>query len=121
MIQTRAMIHRPSGLAPSALAGRTARMLALGTLLIVPALSIAPGDAVAHDVVTARLTKSDCARLVKHVPAPDVAYRPGVDVRGRPVTPADVDGGVSIAVPETIEIPIKVDLQDRFGLPANSD
>jgi hypothetical protein len=37
------------------------------------------------------LTPETCARiLVEHQPAPDVAYRPGVDVYGRPVAPADL-------------------------------
>jgi hypothetical protein len=31
-----------------------------------------------------------CRELLRHIPAADVAYRPGVDVRGRPVAPADL-------------------------------
>ena len=37
------------------------------------------------------ITPDDCARIVAHVPAPDVAYRPGVDVDGNAVAPADLD------------------------------
>ena len=33
----------------------------------------------------------DCAELVAHVPDDDVAYRPGVDVRGNKVAPADLN------------------------------
>ena len=33
----------------------------------------------------------DCAALVAHVPDDDVAYRPGVDVRGNKVAPADLN------------------------------
>ena len=49
-----------------------------------------------------------CRRLVAHRPAPDVLYRPGVNLRGRPVAPADIDRpplelpaeiGVDILVP----------------------
>lgn len=66
------------------------------------------------------ITRADCARLVKHEPAPDVTYQPGEDVYGRPVAPADLDGGYDLELPSTIRIPITVLLQDRFGIPANS-
>ncbi len=65
------------------------------------------------------ITRADCARLIEHVPAPDVAYQPGVDAYGRAVTPADLTGGAQIQVPETLHIPIEIDLLDRFGIPAN--
>ena len=65
------------------------------------------------------VTRADCARLVEHVPAPDVAYQPGVDAYGRAVAPAELDGGTPIQAPETLHIPIEIDLLDRFGIPAN--
>ena len=37
---------------------------------------------------TVRISKADCSRLVEHRAAPDVAFKPGVDVRGRKVAPA---------------------------------
>lgn len=37
---------------------------------------------------TVRIARADCAALVEFRAAPDVAFRPGVDVRGRSVTPA---------------------------------
>ena len=66
------------------------------------------------------ISRRDCEQLVRHEPAPDVAYQPGVDVHGRPVAPADLDGGSQIALPDVIYIPIEVLVQDRFGIPANS-
>lgn len=96
------------------------RTLLPPSALVAAILAIA-WPAAAQDTVTVTITKSDCTRLVKHVPAPDVTYRPGVDVYGREVAPADLDGGARIAVPETIQIVIEVDLQDRFGIPANRD
>ena len=67
------------------------------------------------------ITRADCARLVEHVPASDVAYQPGVDAYGRAVVPADLNGGLNggarIQVPETLHIPIEIDLLDRFGIP----
>lgn len=70
------------------------------------------------------VTRDDCARLVVHRSAPDVDYRPGVDVYGRAVVPADLgkdafskDG----VLPDTVEILITVELAERFGLPPTSD
>ena len=57
---------------------------------------------------------------MRHEPAPDVAYQPGVDVHGKPVVPADLDGGAPIQLPDVIYIPIEVLVQDRFHIPANS-
>ena len=65
------------------------------------------------------ITRADCARLVAHVPAPDVAYRPGVDVYGREVAPADLGGAPRIELPETILIGIEIDLLARFGIPVS--
>jgi hypothetical protein len=66
------------------------------------------------------ISRKDCQRLVNHEPAPDVTYRPGVDVHGRPVAPADLGGGQQIQLPDVIYIPIEVLIQDKYGIPANS-
>lgn len=89
-------------------------------LLFALACVAAFGPVSAHaETATVVITKADCARLVKHVPAADAAYQDGVDVYGRPVVPADLSGGAEIAVPEEILIAIEVDLFDRFDLPPN--
>lgn len=91
-----------------------ARLLGLPLVIALGSTALAAeGGAVA-------IKRGDCERLVKHVPAPDVDYRPGVDAQGRPVVPADLDGGHQLVLPETVRIPITVLLQDRFGIPANS-
>lgn len=77
-------------------------------LLILPA---AAGPATAQTIA-----ERDCRRLERHVPAPDVAYRPGVDGRGRAVPPADLAAQPAI-VPERLTIHLGVDLQRRLGLP----
>ncbi len=84
--------------------------------LLAAALAAAP--AAAHEKATVAITRADCARLVAHVPGPDVAYEPGVDVYGREVAPADLDGAPRIELPETILIDIEIDLLQRFGIPA---
>src|SRR3546814_8990549 len=53
------------------------------------------------------ITAQDCSRLVEHSAAPDVAYRPGVDVRGRSVAPADLPGSrIDVQPPEAIEFTV---------------
>lgn len=58
------------------------------------------------------ITKTDCSRLIRHVPAPDVAYQPGVDAKGRAVAPADVPGSGADAIPgllpDVLEIPLTI-------------
>ncbi len=80
-------------------------------------LAVAP--VAAHEKATVAITRADCARLVEHVPGPDMAYRPGVDVYGQEVAPADLGGALRIELPETVLIDIEVDLLQRFGIPAN--
>ncbi len=101
--------------------------LAPAQFLLAAALAAAP--AAAHEKATVAITgaaitrvaitRADCARLVAHVPRPDVAYRPGVDVYGREVATADLGGAPRIELPKTILINIEIDLLQRFGIPAN--
>ncbi len=87
---------------------------------LAPALLLlAAAPAAAHEKTTVAITRADCARLVAHVPGPDVAYQPGVDVYGREVAPADLGGAPRIELPETILIDIEIDLQARFGIPVD--
>lgn len=55
-----------------------------------------------------------CAAVVAHKPAPDVTYRPGVDVRGRRVVAADVNAP-SIELPEELTFEISVPMPSRNG------
>lgn len=67
------------------------------------------------------ISRRDCQYLVNHQPAPDVTYRPGVDAHGRSVVPADLNGGNQLQLPDTIYIPIEVNLGRRFNIPPNSN
>jgi len=68
-----------------------------------------------------RIPRADCARLVEHRSAPDVAYKPGVDVRGKKVAPADLPGSnAAIKAPKQVEIeisfnPLRGGAGSRFG------
>ena len=76
-----------------------------------------PATAAAAETLT--MSKAECRKLVRHQPSADVAYQPGVDVRGRRVAPADLGGGTTIAVPQEIEIPITVELEKTIGAAAS--
>lgn len=56
-----------------------------------------------------------CQSLARHVPAADVAYKPGVDVRGKAVVPADLNAPM-VQAPGKIYIPVEIDLIEKFGL-----
>ncbi len=67
--------------------------------------------------VRVALQEEACRRLVAHVPAPDVAYRPGVDARGRAVAPADLPGSGGGSWLRPLVVPLTLDLGERIDLP----
>ena len=67
------------------------------------------------------VSKKDCAGIVAHAPSADVAYKPGTDVHGRKVTPADLGGGSPLKLPKEITIDIGIDLEEKYGLGAGGD
>lgn len=56
----------------------------------------------------------ECRLLPEHKPNADVAYQPGVDVKGRNVVPADINAPVTPIGRETIVVPLTVDLVERM-------
>ncbi len=80
-----------------------------GSIAAVAAAMVVTGNApsAAAAETTIRIPRADCARLVEHRSAPDVAYKPGVDVRGKKVAPADLPGrSAAIKAPKQVEIAI---------------
>ena len=73
------------------------------------------GEALAAEEL--KLTKRVCNKAVRHVPTADATYQPGVDVRGRPVAPADIGGGSAIRLPDSYSINLEIDLFQNFGIP----
>ncbi|MBF0249490.1 MAG: hypothetical protein HQL35_02550 [Alphaproteobacteria bacterium] len=63
------------------------------------------------------ISLEDCKRLVRHRPRADVSYAPGVDVRGKPVAPAELEGAAHLAPPTEITIDFGFDLAGRHGVP----
>ena len=83
-------------------------------LLTLPVLTLSAQS------TTVTVTRKDCRHVVAHTADSSVAYRPGVTVDGRPVAPANLGGsGNSVEPPTEFSIDINIDLQERFGLPAN--
>ncbi|TWB42513.1 hypothetical protein [Nitrospirillum pindoramense] len=78
-----------------------------------PAAPSAPGPTIAVDPAA-------CQWAVRHQPAPDVAYQPGVDVDGNPVAPADLDGGPRPQAPQRIEIPLTARLARALPRPTGT-
>ena len=91
-----------------------------GTVLIgavVGALLMGGSPAFAQTIA---VTDRDCALLVEHAASDDVNYKPGVDVYGRPVAPADLNGQSSqIQMPRTFTMDVNADLR-KYGVPASS-
>lgn len=64
---------------------------------------------------TVVIEDSACRALVRHQPAADATYQPGVDIHGNPVVEADINEN-PVKVPETIRFNITVDVAKHAGL-----
>lgn len=60
---------------------------------------------------TVEITDEACARAEAHVPNADVAFKPGVDVQGNAVAPADLPSRGGIKLPQSFTIDIAVPLK----------
>jgi hypothetical protein len=78
-----------------------------GIALISFGIAWSPLSASELTVVTSH---KECRRLVTHKPDSDVAYKPGVDVRGKFVAPADLpsDQDAPIKLAKVFEFPISI-------------
>ena len=89
------------------------------TLVTTAAFSVAIILVYAAEAQTVTVRAADCAQLVQHVAASDVAFKPGVDLQGRFVAPADLGGSVQIDPLTEFSIPVTVDLQKRLNIPVD--
>jgi hypothetical protein len=69
--------------------------------------------AVAQPMVT--IDTANCQLLMRHVMAPDVSYKPGVDVQGRAVAPADLPSNNTLELPKSIPIDIEIPVRTILG------
>jgi len=74
-------------------------------LLFIPLLLVATAALADAPVY---VTRQDCARLVAHHPDPNVEYKPGTDVHGHYVAPADLPGQNAFNLPDKIEFDLKL-------------
>ncbi|MEC9345156.1 MAG: hypothetical protein VYB54_02945 [Pseudomonadota bacterium] len=82
-------------------------------LLVIIFLLLAAFAASADTVV---IDHPECRFVEIHRPAPDVVYRPGVDVHGKPVAPADLPSfGTRVAPPEDVTVRLEIPLSQIFG------
>jgi len=84
------------------------------TLLLMIGVALAPLGAHGQKIT---IKSKDCRRLVRHAPSSDVAFKPGVDVRGKKVIGADLYGPSSIKLPDVIEFDITRNIRDFLGGP----
>lgn len=82
--------------------------------------AVAGDSAASTEATTPTITvsRSACKELVRHVADDDVAYKPGVDVRGNDVAPAELNGGSNIlkSLPKEIEFPVSIDFFEYSGI-----
>lgn len=58
---------------------------------------------------------ANCQLLMRHAMAPDVSYRPGVDVHGRSVASADLPSDSGLNLPRDIPINIEIPVRTLLG------
>lgn len=69
-----------------------------------------------------KISKRDCQRLVRDRSAADVEYKPGVDIHGHKVAPANVGGTTpKLKLPNELTIDIGVDLEKHLGVGDDSE
>jgi hypothetical protein len=76
-------------------------------ILISAAMAI-PALAAAQETQPVYVTRQDCAQLVAHHADASVEYKPGVDVHGKYVAPADLPGPNYNILPDKVTFDLKV-------------
>lgn len=102
---------------------------ALAALLLIAAVQQSP--AIAQSVqsggsaqngasvpprIEVRVDSTACQSLIEYKQPPGVEYQPGVDAKGRYVPPADLNGTPEVRLPETIDVPLTLDVLENSGV-----
>jgi len=95
-------------------------LLAAAVLVAAPLPALAQSRADAPSG-TVTMSRDDCRRLVQYHPDAGVAYRPGVDVHGKPVAPADLARADNGGAPRQITIDLKIPLGQLANANAPAD
>ena len=90
------------------------------TLLAATAFTLMAVNAHALSAQTITVAPSACQVLTAHTPAEDVAYRPGVDVDGNAVVPADLNssGQLHLGADHEFWLPIELPLENVLNIAA---
>ena len=87
---------------------------------MVAACGLATGAIAQDSSPPLTIAAGDCATLVAHHADDTVAYRPGVDVDGRPAAPADLPGHEPLTLSgEDVAIDPRIPLDAYLTLPAS--
>ena len=79
--------------------------------LLILMLFLGPMGIASAEDIRMEVSRMDCERIIKYTADPDVTYKPGVDVHGKPVAPADLNGS-QIQVPDQIYIDLSLPFKD---------
>ena len=100
-------------------------MIRAAALLLAVFAASAPAAAQQPDADAAERPEAPraelCRFLTRHVPAAGVAFEPGVDVRGKPVVPPEVEGAPGFTVPRRFTLPITIDLAEQLNVPYEAE
>ncbi len=88
--------------------GKSVSLIAAVQLLLMAGIAGAQAPQATPVDQQLYVTRQDCKYLVAHQPDPGVAYKPGIDVHGRYVAPADLPGQQSFDLPNKIEFDLKL-------------
>lgn len=93
---------------------------AIGLMGLFAGAASPAGAQAAADPPTIRIDPAACRYLTRHQPSADVEYKPGVDVNGKAVAPADLPDSYGIDLPTSIDIEITADIARSFGIATNN-
>ena len=67
-----------------------------------------------------QITKKDCQLLPRHIGSADVKFKPGFDVHGHKVLPADIQDLNTLNLPNVLEFNIDIDIRKYLGGPEDN-
>lgn len=68
--------------------------------------------------IEVRVDSTACQSLIEYKEPAGVEYQPGVDAKGRYVPPADLNGTPEVKLPDSIDVPLTLDVLENSGITA---
>ena len=88
--------------------GKPVSVIVVGGFVLASACGLAQAPSPPPPDQQLYVTRQDCKQLVAHHSDAGVEYKPGTDVHGRYVAPADLPGQPGIALPDKIEFDLRL-------------